>query len=77
MWIQIRLLLQEQSDLDLHCLSKRLLNDFSRRQKRTTFVMIGALRLKDQICFIDCLLLLLRAENFLLGIIHLLKTAYK
>ena len=27
MWIQIRLLLQEQSDLDSHCLSMRLSNN--------------------------------------------------
>ena len=27
-----------------HCLSKRLLIHFSRREKQTTFVVIGALR---------------------------------
>ena len=42
MWTQIRLLLQEQSDLGLHCMQKRILNHFSRRQKQTTFVVIGA-----------------------------------
>ena len=30
-----------QSDLGLHCLLERLLKDFSRRQKQTTFVVIG------------------------------------
>ena len=34
------------SDLGLHCLTKRLLKHFSRRQKQTTFVVIGALRFK-------------------------------
>ena len=32
--------LQEQSDLDPHCLTRRLLKQFSRQQKQTTFVMI-------------------------------------
>ena len=36
---------QEQSDLGLHCLTKRLLKHFNRRQKQTTFV-IGTLRVK-------------------------------
>ena len=36
---------QEQSDLNLHCLLERLLKHFSRRQKQTNFVVIGALRL--------------------------------
>ena len=44
MYTLIRLLLQEQSDIGLHCLSKRLLKYFNRRQKQTTFVVIGALR---------------------------------
>ena len=44
MLTQIRLLLQEQSDLGLHGLSKRLLKHFSRRKKQTTFVEIVALR---------------------------------
>ena len=43
---QVRLLLQEQFDLGAHCLAKRLLKHFSRRQKQTTFVVIGALRVK-------------------------------
>ena len=30
MWTKIRVLLQGQSDLGLHCLTKRLLNHFSR-----------------------------------------------
>ena len=37
MWTLIRWLLQEQSELALHCLSERLLNHFSRQQKKTTF----------------------------------------
>ena len=32
------------SDLGLHCLLVRLLKHFSRRQKQTTFVVIGVLR---------------------------------
>ena len=40
MWTQMRL----QSDLDLHCLSKRLQNISDRRQKQMTFVVIGTLR---------------------------------
>ena len=43
MWTQIRLLLQEQSDLILHCLLEMLLKHFSRRQKQTNIVVIGAL----------------------------------
>ena len=34
----------EQSDLGSHCLSKRLHKHFSRGEKQTTFVAIGALR---------------------------------
>ena len=34
----------EQSDLGPHCLPSRLLKHFSRREKQTTFVAIGALR---------------------------------
>ena len=34
--------LQEQSDLGSHCLTKRLLKYFNRRQKQTTFVVMGA-----------------------------------
>ena len=36
--------LQEQSDLGLHCLPKRPLKHFSRREKQTTFVAIDKLR---------------------------------
>ena len=43
MWTQIRLLLQEQSDLCVHCLKKRLLDNLGRRQNQMAFV-IGALR---------------------------------
>ena len=32
------------SDLGPHCLPYRLLKNFSRREKQTTFVAIGALR---------------------------------
>ena len=38
--------IQEQSDLGPHCLPQRLLKYFSRREKQTTFVAIGALRVK-------------------------------
>ena len=34
----------EQSDLSPHCLPYRLLKHFSRREKQTTFVVIGELR---------------------------------
>ena len=34
------------SDLSLHCLLERLLKYFSRRQKQSNFVVIGALRVK-------------------------------
>ena len=36
----------EQSDLGLHCLLLRLLKHFRRREKQTTFVAIGAFRVK-------------------------------
>ena len=36
----------EQSDLGLHCLMERLLKNFSRRQKQTTFVVIRVLLVK-------------------------------
>ena len=36
----------EQSNLGPHCLPQRLLKHFSRREKQTTFVAIGALRAK-------------------------------
>ena len=35
----------EQSDLDLHCLSKRLHKNLCRRRQQTIFVVIGVLRL--------------------------------
>ena len=41
----------EQSDLGLQCLLERLLKHFSSRQKQTTFVVIGVLRVK----LFDCL----------------------
>ena len=41
MWIQIRLLIEEQSDLGLHSLSNRLLKHFSGQN----FAVIGALTL--------------------------------
>ena len=46
MWNQIRLLLQDQSNLGLHCLSKRLLifKQFQQMTKADIFVVIGALR---------------------------------
>ena len=34
------------SDLGPHCLPKRLLKHYSRREKQTIFVVIGALRMK-------------------------------
>ena len=40
----------EQSELCPHGLSERLLKHFSRREKQTTFVAIGALRVKAFIC---------------------------
>ena len=36
--------ISEQSDLSLHCLLERLLEHFSRRQKQSNSVVIGALR---------------------------------
>ena len=39
MWAQIRLLLQGQSDLGLHHLTKRLRKQFSRRQKQAAFAL--------------------------------------
>ena len=41
MWTRIRLLLQDQSDLDLHCLKR--LKHLSRLQRQTTFIEIDAL----------------------------------
>ena len=46
MWIQIRLLLQKQSELDLHCLDKRLLFNISTATKQMIFVVIDSLRVK-------------------------------
>ena len=38
---------QEQSDLGSHCLPKKVLKHFSRREKQTTVVAIGALRVNS------------------------------
>ena len=38
---------QTAPDLGPNCLSKRLLKHFSRREKQTTFVAIGALRVNQ------------------------------
>ena len=53
MLTQIRLFRQEQSDQDQHCFSKRLLKHFRTRQTQMTFVVIGALRVKQIIIFCD------------------------
>ena len=37
----------EQSVLGPHCLLKRLLKHFNRREKQTTFVVIGAFRVNQ------------------------------
>ena len=42
----------QQSDLGPHCLPWRLLKHFSRREKQTTFVAIGALRVKKGITLV-------------------------
>ena len=42
----------EQTALGPHCLPYRLLKHFSRREKQTTFVVIGTLRVKT---FLPCL----------------------
>ena len=39
----------QQSDLGPYCLPLRLLKHFVRREKQTTFVVIGALRVKLRI----------------------------
>ena len=39
MWTRIMLLLQDQSDLGLHCLKR--LKHLSRLQRQTTFIEIG------------------------------------
>ena len=38
-----------QPDLGLHCLLERLLKHFSRRQKQTTFVVIGVFRVNTDL----------------------------
>ena len=43
---QTRQLILEQLDLGPYCLTMRILKHLSRRQKQTTFVVIGALRIK-------------------------------
>ena len=46
MWTQIRLLLQEQSDLVPHCLSKMLISKtFQQMTKLMIFVVIGTFRI--------------------------------
>ena len=52
-----------QSDLGPHCLSKRLLKHFRRREKQANFVAIGALR-------VECDFLYMHYKN--LGLGHLL-----
>ena len=37
---------QKQSDLDPHCLPKRILKKVDRQEKQTPIVVIGALRFK-------------------------------
>ena len=44
---QTRLLLQEQSDLGILCLTKRVPKHLDRRRKQPRFIVIGALRLND------------------------------
>ena len=51
MWTQIKMLIQEQFDMGLHCLTKRLLKHLGGQQKQTTFVVIGALRVNKIICY--------------------------
>ena len=46
MWSQIRLLLKEQFDLDLHCLSKRLKN-ISTDHKSIQLFVVCALRVNN------------------------------
>ena len=54
MWTQIRLLPQEQSDLDPNCLLKTS-KHFSKQQKQTIFVCFGALSVdKCEFQFIYC-----------------------
>ena len=42
---------QEQSDLGPHCLTKSLLEHFSRQQKQVTFVVIGTLTVSNKTLF--------------------------
>ena len=44
MWTQIRLLIQEQSDLCLHCLNMKLQKHLGRQQKQTKIFVVGTLR---------------------------------
>ena len=46
MWTQMGLLLYEQSDLGLYCLTKRLVRHFNVQQKQMIFVEIGVLYVK-------------------------------
>ena len=46
MRVQIRMLLQEQSDLDVYCLSKRLLNISAGDKSSRLLLDNGALRVK-------------------------------
>ena len=39
--------LQEHSDLELHCLTKRLVKHYSRQRKQKTFVVICTLRINS------------------------------
>ena len=74
MWTQIRLFLKEQSDLGLHCLLERLLKLFSRRQKHTTFVVIGILRVSVVLAISNTVLI--KTCSGLLNIIRLHKSSY-
>ena len=56
----------DQTDLDLHCLSKEASKHFSRRQKQTTFVVIDVLRIN----------LVSRARSMKIKIIDIAKRMY-
>ena len=60
---------EEQSDLRLHCFLERLLKQFIRGQKQTTFVVIGALSLKnaEKLGAFFCNLLILNQTYIRLG----------
>ena len=45
---------QTAPDLGLHCLSKRLIKNFSRWQKQRVFVVIGAYFFKVSLCDFAC-----------------------